>query len=49
MNADRIMVLDGGNLVEFDSPVRLLSRKDSAFKALVDNSGDRDRLYGMLV
>lgn len=48
MNADKIMVLDAGNVAEFDSPANLLKKKDSAFKSLVDGSGDRDALYRMV-
>ncbi|KAF9009619.1 multidrug resistance-associated ABC transporter [Cyathus striatus] len=40
MDADKIIVLDAGNLVEFDSPKALLRREDGVFKRLVDNSGD---------
>ena len=38
------MVLDAGNLVEFDSPVVLLSKQDSYFKKMVDESMDKERL-----
>lgn len=48
MNSHKILVLDAGKLVEFDSPGNLLRRKDSTFKALVDGSGDRDALYNMV-
>lgn len=47
MTADKILVLDAGKVVEFDSPAALLA-KDGAFKALVDGSGDRDALYGLV-
>ncbi|KAJ7264445.1 P-loop containing nucleoside triphosphate hydrolase protein [Mycena haematopus] len=47
MDADKIMVLDAGRLVEFDSPKALLKIKDGKFRALVEESGDRDALYGM--
>ncbi|KAF6747838.1 multidrug resistance-associated ABC transporter [Ephemerocybe angulata] len=45
IDADRIMVLDAGQIVEFASPAELLLRPKSAFKALVDESGEKDRLY----
>lgn len=48
MNADKILVLDAGNLAEFDSPGELLKKKDGLFKALVDGSGDIEKLYGMV-
>jgi ABC-type transport system involved in cytochrome bd biosynthesis fused ATPase/permease subunit len=40
------MVLDAGRLVEFDSPKELLKR-DGLFRALVDESADKDALYAM--
>ncbi|KAJ3110961.1 hypothetical protein HK100_002851 [Physocladia obscura] len=36
---DRIMVLDAGELIEFDSPSNLLHTESSLFKALVDATG----------
>jgi len=47
MDADKIMVLDTGRIVEFDSPLQLLQRKGGEFKALVDGSGDKKALYAM--
>ncbi|KAJ6508401.1 P-loop containing nucleoside triphosphate hydrolase protein [Mycena sanguinolenta] len=47
MDADKIMVLDAGRLVEFDSPKELLKIKDGKLRALVGESGDRDALYAM--
>ncbi|KAF9466481.1 hypothetical protein BDZ94DRAFT_1280783 [Collybia nuda] len=47
MDADRIMVLDAGHIVEFDSPGVLLGRRDSMFRALVEESWDRDRLLAL--
>ena len=49
MNADKIMVLDAGNLVEFDTPANLLRTKNSAFKYLVEGSGDKGTLYQMIL
>ncbi|KAF9013105.1 hypothetical protein BDQ17DRAFT_1342742 [Cyathus striatus] len=40
MDADKIMVLDAGNLVEFDTPKALLQKEGGIFKGLVDKSGD---------
>ncbi|KAJ3295553.1 hypothetical protein HDU79_008900 [Rhizoclosmatium sp. JEL0117] len=37
---DKILVLDQGRLVEFDSPHVLLSRPESAFSSLVDETGE---------
>ncbi|KAF8068839.1 P-loop containing nucleoside triphosphate hydrolase protein [Lyophyllum atratum] len=45
MDADRIMVLDAGNIVEFDHPRVLLQKEDGYLRALVDESGDRETLY----
>ncbi|TFK44019.1 multidrug resistance-associated ABC transporter [Crucibulum laeve] len=45
MDADKIMVLDNGRIIEFDSPKVLLTREDSKLKALVDESGDKAALY----
>lgn len=50
MGADKIMVLEKGKLVEYDSPTNLLDDKTGkgAFKALIDRSGDREDLYRRL-
>jgi len=48
MNADKIIVLDAGNLVEFDTPANLLRRKGGAFKSLVEGSGDKDAFCQMI-
>ncbi|KAJ7353080.1 multidrug resistance-associated ABC transporter [Mycena albidolilacea] len=45
MDADRIMVLDSGRIVEFDTPQNLLEIEDGRFRALLDGSEDRDALY----
>ncbi|KAG6857593.1 hypothetical protein H0H87_010161 [Tephrocybe sp. NHM501043] len=47
MDADKIMVLDAGKIVEFDSPKNLLDISNGKLRALVDESGDRDALYEM--
>ncbi|KAJ7119364.1 hypothetical protein C8R43DRAFT_1112474 [Mycena crocata] len=47
MDADKIMVLDAGRIVEFDSPKELLKNKNGMLRALVDESGDKDALYKM--
>ncbi|KAJ3241024.1 Canalicular multispecific organic anion transporter 1 [Chytriomyces hyalinus] len=36
---DRILVLDAGVLIEFDSPANLLQKSDGVFKSLVDATG----------
>ncbi|KAJ6504343.1 hypothetical protein C8R47DRAFT_1316459 [Mycena vitilis] len=47
MDADKIMVLDAGRIVEFDSPKVLLRNKNSMLRALVEESGDKELLYNM--
>ncbi|KAJ7105184.1 hypothetical protein C8R44DRAFT_858596 [Mycena epipterygia] len=47
MDADKVMVLDAGSIVEFDSPKVLLEKTNGMFRALVDESPDRDVLYAM--
>ncbi|KAH7905266.1 P-loop containing nucleoside triphosphate hydrolase protein [Hygrophoropsis aurantiaca] len=47
MDADKIMVLDAGKLMEFGSPADLLKNDKGMFRALVDDSGDKDALYEM--
>ncbi|KAI0793375.1 P-loop containing nucleoside triphosphate hydrolase protein [Abortiporus biennis] len=47
MDADKIMVLDSGHLVEFDTPRALLDKKTGIFRAMVDESNDREKLYSM--
>ncbi|KAF9007748.1 P-loop containing nucleoside triphosphate hydrolase protein [Hymenopellis radicata] len=47
MDADKIMVLDAGNLVEFDSPTQLLKNEKGFLRALVDESNDKATLYAM--
>ncbi|TFK33331.1 hypothetical protein BDQ12DRAFT_700806 [Crucibulum laeve] len=45
MDADRIMVIDAGKIVEFDPPYVLLRRDNGTFRSLVDESGDKEVLY----
>ncbi|EJD51853.1 ATP-binding cassette transporter [Auricularia subglabra TFB-10046 SS5] len=47
MDADKIMVLDAGRLVEFDSPRNLLKKKGGLLRSLVDESADKDELIAM--
>ncbi|KAH8108752.1 P-loop containing nucleoside triphosphate hydrolase protein [Phellopilus nigrolimitatus] len=44
MDYDKIVVLDAGQLVEFDSPKKLLEKESGLLRALVDESDDRDVL-----
>ncbi|GJE99692.1 multidrug resistance-associated ABC transporter [Phanerochaete sordida] len=45
MDYDKIMVLDAGRLVEFDTPRALLEKEGGMFRALVESSHSRDALY----
>ncbi|KAK1228100.1 hypothetical protein PQX77_008871 [Marasmius sp. AFHP31] len=47
MDADKILVLDEGSIAEFDSPRELLKVEGGKLRRLVDESGDKDRLYEM--
>lgn len=38
LNYDKVLVLEKGNVIEFDSPKNLLSKKDSLFYSLVNIS-----------
>ena len=38
INNDRVLVLDAGNVAEYDSPAALLAKPDGAFKRLVSES-----------
>ncbi|KAI0258861.1 P-loop containing nucleoside triphosphate hydrolase protein [Gloeopeniophorella convolvens] len=48
MDADKIMVLDAGHIVEFGRPSALLKNSEGRLRAMVDESGDRDSLYKMV-
>ncbi|KAJ6544500.1 P-loop containing nucleoside triphosphate hydrolase protein [Mycena capillaripes] len=47
MDADKILVLDAGRIVEYDSPKELLKIKDGKLRALVEESGEREALYSL--
>ncbi|KAH7929355.1 P-loop containing nucleoside triphosphate hydrolase protein [Leucogyrophana mollusca] len=47
IDADKIMVLDAGKLVEFGSPWELLQNEKGVLRALVDESGDKKALYAL--
>lgn len=42
------MVLDVGQLVEFDSPSNLLKKNGGYFRSLVDESDDREMLLKLV-
>ncbi|KAG2056217.1 hypothetical protein BDR06DRAFT_1006325 [Suillus hirtellus] len=45
IDADKIMVLDAGKLVDFSSPLELLQNEQGMLHALVKESGDKEALY----
>ncbi|KAK0238173.1 hypothetical protein EDD85DRAFT_833297 [Armillaria nabsnona] len=47
MDADKIMVLEAGHIMEFDSPKNLLANPKGKLRSLVDESADKDILYAM--
>ncbi|RDX55372.1 hypothetical protein OH76DRAFT_1428233 [Lentinus brumalis] len=47
MDADKILVLDAGRIAEFGSPLDLLKNEKGMLRALVDESGDKEKLYEM--
>ncbi|KAL4068375.1 hypothetical protein V8B97DRAFT_1975301 [Scleroderma yunnanense] len=47
IDADKIMVLDAGRIVEFGSPKELLQNENGMLRALVDESGEKDILCNM--
>ncbi|CCM06514.1 uncharacterized protein FIBRA_08786 [Fibroporia radiculosa] len=47
MDADKIMVLDAGRIVEFGKPTELLENKNGMLRALVEESGDKASLLAM--
>ncbi|TFK76755.1 P-loop containing nucleoside triphosphate hydrolase protein [Pluteus cervinus] len=47
MDADKILVLDAGRIVEFDTPKNLLAKENGTLRALVDESSDKETLYVM--
>jgi ATP-binding cassette subfamily C (CFTR/MRP) protein 1 len=38
MDSDRVLVLDNGNIAEFDTPEKLLEKEDGLFRAMVEKS-----------
>ncbi|KAJ2786338.1 Transporter of the ATP-binding cassette (ABC) [Coemansia interrupta] len=41
---DRVLVLDKGKVVEFDTPTNLLQKSDGIFKGMCEQSGEYDQL-----
>ncbi|KAH6611446.1 atp-dependent bile acid permease [Trichoderma cornu-damae] len=42
---DKVLVLDKGEVVEFDHPWELINRKDGTFRSMCETSGDVDVLF----
>lgn len=42
------MVLDAGQIVEFNSPMNLLSKQNGAFRSLVEESNDKEALLHLV-
>lgn len=45
---DRILVMDDGVGVEFDGPKELLGKEGGVFKGMVEQSGERERLWEII-
>lgn len=47
INSDRILVMDAGKCVEFDTPFNLLAAEKSFFKGMIEALGDAkyDHIY----
>lgn len=43
-DCDKILVLDHGQVLEYDSPLKLMKREDSAFRELCKRSGEENTL-----
>ena len=48
IDSDRIMVLDAGKIVEFDSGRHLVRNANSTFKSMIEESKDKKQLYRAL-
>ncbi|KAF9115455.1 hypothetical protein BGX27_007708 [Mortierella sp. AM989] len=47
MDYDRVLVLEQGRLLEFDSPINLITNPSSRFRDMVEKSGEVDALFEM--
>lgn len=43
-SVDKILVLDAGNMIEFDAPAKLAANRDSLFSQMVDSSLDGNKI-----
>lgn len=39
MDSDKVLVMDGGQMIEFDHPFNLLKNKDGIFSKMVEQTG----------
>jgi ABC-type multidrug transport system fused ATPase/permease subunit len=46
---DRILVLDEGRIVEYDTPRALFEKKDGVFRGMVETSGENDVLVDVIM
>jgi ABC-type transport system involved in cytochrome bd biosynthesis fused ATPase/permease subunit len=44
---DKVLVLDAGEVKEYDHPHILLQKEDSIFRAMVEQSGEMEILVGL--
>lgn len=44
---DRVLVMDQGRIIEYDTPLRLLGRPDGLFYSMCERTGDLERLLAM--
>ena len=47
MDADKLVILDAGRLVEFDKPSELLKKESGLLYSLVQESVDKEELIAM--
>eukprot|EP00835_Amoeboradix_gromovi_P004739 NODE_389_length_9467_cov_0.241567.p3 type:complete len:460 gc:universal NODE_389_length_9467_cov_0.241567:3236-1857(-) len=47
IDSDRVLVMDAGRVVEYDSPAALLDKKDGVFRVLVDSSTNPEQLEAL--
>ncbi|KAG9063667.1 hypothetical protein KI688_003778 [Linnemannia hyalina] len=47
MDYDRVLVLEEGRVIEFDSPINLITNPSSRFRDMVEKSGECDTLFEM--
>ncbi|KAG0346517.1 hypothetical protein BG004_001533 [Podila humilis] len=47
MDYDRVLVLEHGRVMEFDTPINLITNPSSRFRDMVEKSGDMDTLFEM--